>query len=45
MLHGERSRSGDLVCCEHDHGFVLQRFREGESAFIDAANEGAAWFE
>lgn len=29
----------ELVCYEHDQGFVLQRFRDGDFDYIDAANE------
>lgn len=29
----------DLVCYEHDQGFVLDRFKEGEFDYVDAANE------
>ena len=29
----------DISCYEHDRGFVIQQFREGEFDFIDAANE------
>lgn len=29
----------DLVCYERDQGFVLERFKNGEFDFIDAANE------
>ena len=29
----------DIVCYEHDQGFVLERFREGEFDFLDAASE------
>lgn len=29
----------DLVCYEHDQGFVLARFREGEFDYLDAASE------
>jgi hypothetical protein len=29
----------DLVCYEHDQGFVLKNFVEGEFDYIDAANE------
>lgn len=31
--------SMDLVCYERDQAFVLQRFREGEFDYLDAANE------
>ena len=36
---GERSPELELACYEHDRGFVLSRFREGEFEYIDAANE------
>jgi hypothetical protein len=29
----------DLLCYEHDQGFVLARFREGEFDYLDAASE------
>ena len=29
----------DVVCYEHDQGFVLERFKQGEFEYIDAANE------
>lgn len=29
----------DLLCYEHDQGFVLARFREGECDYLDAASE------
>jgi len=29
----------DLVCYEHDQGFVLERFKQGEFDYVDAANE------
>lgn len=29
----------DVVCYEHDQGFVLERFREGEFDYLDAASE------
>lgn len=29
----------DLTCYEHDQGFVLRRFEQGEFDYIDAANE------
>ena len=29
----------DLACYEHDQGFVIDRFRQGEFDYIDAANE------
>lgn len=29
----------DIVCYEHDQGFVLERFREGEFDYLDAASE------
>ena len=29
----------DIVCYEHDQGFVLARFREGEFDYLDAASE------
>lgn len=35
----ERSPELELACYEHDRGFVLSKFREGEFEFIDAANE------
>lgn len=35
----ERSPELELACYEHDRGFVLSRFREGEFDYIDAANE------
>jgi hypothetical protein len=28
-----------IVCYERDQGFVLERFREGEFDYLDAANE------
>jgi hypothetical protein len=28
-----------LTCYEHDQGFVLRRFEQGEFDYIDAANE------
>jgi hypothetical protein len=31
----------DLVCYEHDQGFVVDRFQQGEFDYIDAANEVA----
>lgn len=39
MLPGERSLELELACYEHDEGFVLRRFKEGEFDYIDAANE------
>ena len=30
----------DIVCYEHDQGFVLARFREGEFDYLEAASEG-----
>lgn len=29
----------EIVCYEHDQGFVLRRFREGDFDYVDAANE------
>lgn len=29
----------DVVCYEHDQGFVLERFRDGEFDYLDAASE------
>lgn len=29
----------DLLCYEHDQGFVLARFRQGEFDYLDAASE------
>jgi hypothetical protein len=29
----------ELTCYEHDQGFVLRRFEQGEFDYIDAANE------
>ena len=36
---GERSPELELSCYEHDQGFVLRRFEQGEFDYIDAANE------